>query len=106
MQRPIEKNKNDNFIQITKAINNSSFIRDSILVLHELSYLRYFCIHKNKDNMKLAISINSSMIQTIKDLAIKKSIFIVFPFFEKSKKLYYNSVLVISPKGKVLGKYR
>lgn len=106
MQRPIEKNRNDNFIQIIKAINNISFIRDSILVLHELSYLRYFCIHENEDNKKLAISTNSSIIQIIKDLAIKKNIFIVFPFFEKSKRLYYNSVLVISPKGKILGKYR
>ena len=37
---------------------------------------------------------------------MKKNIFFLFSFFEKSKERLYNSVSLISPNGKEVGKYR
>ena len=49
---------------------------------------------------------SSKIIKDISDLCLKKNIFFLFSFFEKSKDKFYNSSILISPNGVVLGKYR
>ena len=49
---------------------------------------------------------SSKIIKDISNLCLKKNIFFLFSFFEKSKDKFYNSSVLISPNGAILGKYR
>lgn len=107
LQQAISDSTDKNLESFIKSINNvkaSSNI--TIVVGHELSYLKYFPITKNIINKKYAIQKSSKIFKDIKNICIKKNIFFLFSFFEKSKERLYNSVSLISPNGKEVGKYR
>ena len=103
-----KKISNDSVINLQEfliLIKKIKVVRQTIVVLHELSFLNYFCIEKNLINRKLSIKTNSRIINEIKKLCIEKNIFLVFPFYERTTKNYYNTAIVISPIGKIIGKY-
>ena len=103
-----KKTNNDSIINLQEfsiLIKKIKVVRQTIVVLHELSFLNYFCIEKDLNNKKLSIKINSPIINEMKKLCIEKNIFLVFPFYERTVKNYYNTAIVISPVGKIIGKY-
>ena len=103
-----KKISNDSVINLREfliLIKKIKVVRQTIVVLHELSFLNYFCIEKNLINRKLSIKTNSRIINEMKKLCIEKNIFLVFPFYERTTKNYYNTAIVISPVGKIIGKY-
>ena len=106
VQKRFLSNINKNILDLEKLITNEKIIANSILVLHELSLSKYFCISKNKRNFTYAINEKSLVINKIKNICINNKIFLLFSYFEKENGKYYNSTSLISPKGIIIGKYR
>lgn len=102
MSNDVKKNLNKLLAAISKVIVKNT----TIVVLHELSYLRYIAISKDSKNKLLAININSDIIKRVCKLSISKKIYILFPFYEISRGKFYNTSIIISPQGKILSKYR
>jgi len=105
IQKKISSDSVINIQEFLILIKKIKIVRQTIVVLHELSFLNYFCIEKSLINKKLSIKINSRIINEMKKLCIEKNIFLVFPFYERTTKNYYNTAIVISPAGKIIGKY-
>ena len=78
----------------------------TIVVLHELTFTKYFCISKNKKNFLKAISGKSFILNEIKDICKEYKVFILFSYFEKKGRNYYNTSSLISKNGTILGKYQ
>ena len=98
---------NKNLTDLMKNISDIKVAKNTtIVVSHELSYLKYFPITKNIGNKKNAINMSSKIIKNILDLCLKKNIFFLFSFFEKNKDKFYNTSVLISSNGVILGKYR
>ena len=107
LQYSVSNNINKNLIDMMKNINDIEVTESTtIVVSHELSYLKYFPITKNSDKKNNAINMSSKIIKDISNLCLKNNIFFLFSFFEKSKDKFYNSSVLISPNGAILGKYR
>lgn len=107
LQYSVGDDIDENFKNLIKKINNIKISKNTTIVIgHELSYLKYFPITKDIHNKKYAISMSSKIFKDILSICINKKIFFLFSFFEKSKKKLYNSVALISPHGIVVGKYR
>ena len=107
LQYSVGDDMNKNLTDMMKNINAIKVTESTtIVVSHELSYLKYFPITKNSDNKNNAINMSSEVIKDILNLCQKKNIFFLFSFFEKNKDKFYNSSVLTSPNGVVLGKYR
>ena len=66
MSNDVKKNLNKLLTAISKVIVKNT----TIVVLHELSYLRYIAISKDSKNKFLAININSDIIKRVCKLSL------------------------------------
>lgn len=55
---------------------------------------------------KYAVLLDSSCLQQIKEIACRKGVYVSLGFIERDNKHIYDSVVCISPSGKVIGHYR
>ena len=95
------------FENLYNYILNNKFKKNSIVILHELSLTKYFPISKKAKNKNLSININSNEINRLKNICKKINIYLIVSFYENtSNSKKYNSAIVISPDGKILGKQR
>jgi len=106
IQKKIKNNIDLSIQDFLKTISDIPVKDNTIIVLHELSYLKYIGLNKNKKNKSLAIKLTSNIIKYFCDICKKKKIFLFLPIFENYKNENYNSCVVISNKGKILGAYR
>ena len=95
-----------NIDSLEAVINKLDFNNPTIIVLHELSLSKYFCISKSKKNFHEAIDNKSLIMKRIKHICKTNKVFLLFSYFEKINNDYYNSSNLISPKGTILGNYR
>jgi len=105
IQKKIDSTIEKNISIIENTIINKQLPKNSIVVLHELSLSKYFCISKNKNNFKYSITNDSPVLKKIEKICEKNKIFLIIGYFEEFKKKYYNACALISPKG-IIGKYR
>ena len=82
---------NKNLTDLMKNISDIKVAKNTtIVVSHELSYLKYFPITKNIGNKKNAINMSSKIIKNILDLCLKK----IFSFyFHSLKKIRINFII-------------
>ena len=106
IQKKIKNNIDLSIQDFLNTISNISIKGNTVIVLHELSYLKYIGLDKNKKNKSLAIKITSKTIKYFCDICKYKKIFLFLPIFENYKNKYYNSCVTISNEGKILGVYR
>ena len=95
----------DNISKIELLLKKNNVKENTLVVCPELSLQRYVCITKTKKNINNAISLDSKEISLIKNIAIKYRIFLCITIFEKLKKKYFNTALIINPKGNIIKKY-
>jgi predicted amidohydrolase len=77
------------------------------LLFPELFLNEFFAQKQDKDYFKYGVSKNSDLILRFCEAAKENHILLLIPFFEKDKiGVYYNSVAVIDPTGKLQGVYR
>ena len=98
-------NINDNISKIELLLKKNNVKENTLVVCPELSLQRYVCITKSKKNISDAISLDSKELFLIKNIAIKYKIFLCITIFEKLKKKYFNTALIIDPKGNIIKKY-
>ena len=98
-------NINDNISNIELLLKKNNVKENTLVVCPELSLQRYVCITKSKKNISDAISLDSKELFLIKNIAIKYKIFLCITIFEKLKKKYFNTALIIDPKGNIIKKY-
>jgi N-carbamoylputrescine amidase len=78
-----------------------------ILCLPEMFNTPYFCYEENDKYFEFAESIPGPTIEAISAIAKKTQTVIISPIFEKVLKgEYYNTAVVIGPKGEIIGRYR
>ena len=106
IQKKMQSNLQDNINSLLGSISKIKVNKTTIITLHELSYLQYIGITKESKNKNLAIQLKSEIIKKFCDIAKMKEIYLVFPFYEINNYNYYNTTIVISPKGKIILKYR
>ena len=97
---------NDSIEKIEQLIQKNHVKENTLVVCPELSLQQYICIIKSKRNFNTAISINCNEIVLIKNIAIKYKLFLCITIFEKFKDKYFNTALIINPKGEIIKKYR
>ena len=95
-----------NIEHIDYLLNKYMVKKHACVICHELSLQNYFCITKDVNNFKHAISINSKTITLLKRISNKYKIYLCVTIFEKSKDKYYNTAVIINPQGKIIKKYR
>ena len=98
-------NVSDNISKIELLLKKNNVKENTLVVCPELSLQRYVCITKSKKNISNAISLDSKELFLIKNIAIKYKIFLCITIFEKLKKKYFNTALIINPKGNIIKKY-
>ena len=98
-------NVSDNISKIELLLKKNNVKENTLVVCPELSLQRYVCITKSKKNISNAISLDSEEISLIKNMAIKYRIFLCITIFEKLKKKYFNTALIINPEGNIIKKY-
>ena len=98
-------NVSDNISKIELLLKKNNVKENTLVVCPELSLQRYVCITKSKKNISNAISLDSEEISLIKNIAIKYRIFLCITIFEKLKKKYFNTALIINPEGNIIKKY-
>ena len=106
IQNKIKLSYKKNIDLLHNTIRSIKIKNTTIIVLHELSYLRYIGITKNSEYKSHAISIESNIIKNLTALCKKKNVYLLFPFFEKSRNRLYNSTIMISSNGEIVGRYR
>ena len=98
-------NVDDNISKIELLLEKNNVKENTLVVCPELSLQHYVCITKSKKNISNALTLDSKGISLIKNIAIKYKIFLCITIFEKLKKKYFNTALIINPKGNIIKKY-
>ena len=98
-------NVSDNISKIELLLKKNNVKENTLVVCPELSLQRYVCITKSKKNITNAISLDAKEIFLIKNIAIKYKVFLCITIFEKFKTKYFNTALIINPKGNIIKKY-
>ena len=97
---------NESVNKIEQLIEKNCVKENTLVVCPELSLQQYICIKKSKKNFYTAIPINSKQILLIKNISVKYKVFLCITIFEKIKDEYFNTALIINPKGNIIKKYR
>ena len=76
IQKKFTSTIENNISDLDLLITNKKIAKNSILVLHELTLTKYFCISKDNNNFKYSISNDSVIFKQLKDICIKNKIFL------------------------------
>src|SRR5882757_4726468 len=78
----------------------------NLLCFHELSNTVYTPFKKDPALFELAETDSGPSVEAARKIARENELVMVYPFFEKDDQSYYNSAIVLGPKGETLAKYR
>ena len=106
IQKEMKNSIEDNIDSLLQSVQKITIKNTTIVTLHELSYLKYIGITKEEKNKKFAVNLKSRIIEKFCIAAKNKKIYLVLPFYEVSRKIFYNTTIIISPNGKIISKYR
>ena len=106
IQSNVSKDFATSINNVLKKIDEIKYRKNSIVILHELSFYRYIAITKTKKYHKFALKLDDNVIDKFIKLCNRKNIHLLLPIFEKKGKKFHNSAIVISPNHKVIGIYR
>ena len=106
IQLVVSKNFDASIDNLLEKISRIKYSKNTIVVLHELSFYRYIAITKSKKYFPFALKLSDSIIDKFIKVCNHKNIHLLLPIFEKKEKKFYNSAIVISPTRKIIGVYR
>jgi predicted amidohydrolase len=103
---PVLGDKEANLKKITRMILDEADQGVNLIVLPELTLTGPVPTAKKKDIDPYAESVEGPSIRAAKQLAEEAGAYLVFGFAEKEEHYYYNTAILISPQGQVIGKHR
>ena len=106
IQSNVSKDYDISINNLLKKIDEIKYRKNSIVILHELSFYRYIAITKTKKYHKFALKLDDNVIDKFIKLCNRKNIHLLLPIFEKKGEKFHNSAIVISPNHKIIGVYR
>ena len=107
VQTRAHEDREENLEKAILNVEKASALGADIICLPELFLTRYFCQSEDADRFDLAEPIPGPTTERFCGEAKKRGVFIVCPFFEKrASGVYHNSLVLISPAGKISGIYR
>jgi N-carbamoylputrescine amidase len=101
--------KEVNIKKAAKFIDEAARKGAELVVLQELFATGYFTTKVDNNFFQLAEEDDGPTVAAMQELAKQHGVWLVAPFFEMEKNCvgrYYNSAVVLSPKGEKVGKYR
>ncbi|MFA5954881.1 MAG: nitrilase-related carbon-nitrogen hydrolase [Patescibacteria group bacterium] len=96
----------ENLTAAAKRIAHLAKQGADVVCLPELFLTPYFCQAEDKKFFAFAEPIPGPTSRALADIARQNKVAIVTSLFERSRKKFYNTALVISPDGKVNAQYR
>lgn len=96
----------ENIERAEKFTNLASEKGAKLVVLPQLFLNPWFAHTIEKENFKFAVSQDSDEVANVREIAKENNVTLVAPIFEVSDDKYYNTALIISPEGELIGKYR
>lgn len=106
IQMSVSPNLNTHLKKVIRQIEEAARAGAQIVCLEELFKTVYFPQKKDPKNFALAESIPGETTNQLALIAKKNRIVLIVPIFEKFKRKYFNSCVVIDADGKLLGTYR
>ncbi|MFA6171460.1 MAG: carbon-nitrogen hydrolase [Patescibacteria group bacterium] len=107
IQTAVSRDKNANLEKTIRMVKGAAKKGAKIICLQELFSSIYFPQEKKAAYEKYSDTIPGELTKRFSELARKLGVVIILPLFEKAKDgHYYNSVVVINEKGKLLDTYR
>lgn len=96
-----------NLKRAVQAIEAAARKGAQIISLQELFNTSYFCREYKTEFFDLAEPVDGHVTKTLSEVAKKKKVVIIAPFFEKrAPGIYHNSAVVIDADGSIAGHYR
>ena len=86
IQSNISKDLDISINNLLKKIDEIKYRKNSIVILHELSFYRYIAITKTKKYHKFALKLDDNVIDKFIKLCNRKNIHLLLPIFEKKGK--------------------
>ena len=106
IQKKMKSSIENNIDSLLQSIKKLNIKNTTIVAFHELSYLKYIGLTKEKNNKDFAVSLKSEIIKKFCIAAQDKKVYMVLPFYEVSRNIFYNTAIIISPNGRIISKYR
>ena len=107
VQMKMSSDPKKNIQNAVDKINSAVKKGAKVICLPELFMTKYFCQVESHNNFNFAEKIPGPSSNLFSTLARELKVILIISLFEKKTSgLYHNSSIVISEKGKILGKYR
>ena len=106
IQKKMKSSIENNIDSLLQSVQKLNIKNTTIVAFHELSYLKYIGITKEENNKDFAVNLKSEIIEKFCIAAKDKKVYLVLPFYEVSRNIFYNTAIIISPTGRIISKYR
>ena len=93
-------------IKLIKSLLDKNKVKKNTLVIcPELSLQNYICLNKDKSNFKKSISIQSKIINELRNMVKEYKIYLCITIFEKYKSSFFNTAIIMDTYGRIIKKY-
>jgi len=105
VQTKVSDNVDANIKKTIKLIEQAGKAGAKIVALQELFQTPYFPQWQRKNKDDYAESLLGPTMKAMLETAKRLRVALIVPFYEKNKKKYFNTAVIIDKRGKLLGKY-
>jgi N-carbamoylputrescine amidase len=99
-------NWEENIAAVRRLATRAASAGVNLLCFHELASTIYPAFTNDSGLFKLAERDDGASVAEARAIARETGLVIGYPFFEQEGSCYYNSALILGPRGEVLAKYR
>ncbi|WP_018922615.1 nitrilase-related carbon-nitrogen hydrolase [Salsuginibacillus kocurii] len=103
---PVIGDKKANLEKVKQLVYEKVDAGVNLLVLPELSLVGPVNAKKKQEILPFAETDDGPSVREMKQLALEADAHVVFGFVEQEERHYYNTAVLISPQGEVIGKHR
>ena len=100
------KNWEENVEAVRRLAARAAEAGVNLLGFHELASTIYMPFAEDPELFDLAQPDTGPSVTAVREIARQHEMVVVFPYFEQDGQYYYNSAVVVGPRGDILTKYR
>lgn len=106
IQMGFSADRDENLDGAERLLHAAADAGAQIACLPELATNIYFCFEENAVHRGLSETVPGPSVERIAAVAAKTGMCVIFPLYERDGEHLYNTAVVISPDGRLLGRYR